>query len=99
MAQSRQSFLEFLTIQGFKKYRPKGDIYKYLDREHFKRSPLAIGVSPKGNSIAISVHDLEKKTTNRFAKYADAAKFVKDLQNPLPLPETKPKKRHRRGVF
>lgn len=103
MAQSRQSFLDFLANQGFKKYRPKGDIYKYLEREHFKMAPFAIGISPKGNSIAISVHDLERKITNRFAKYSDATDFVKEMQAAIskgvpPPPTPKAKKRHRKGV-
>lgn len=76
MASSRKQFIEEIVKTGFKKYYPKNDIHKYLNRNYFKMHPFAIGMSPKGSSVDVAVYQLENKSCQHFDKYKDALIYL-----------------------
>jgi hypothetical protein len=71
---------------GFKRFRPKGDIHRYVEREYIRRPPFAVGMSPKGNSIDVSVYQLEEKLCRHFDTYSEAWTFLMELIQRLEKP-------------
>lgn len=81
MASSRKQFIEQILKTGFRKYYPKNDIHRYLNRNYFKMHPFAIGMSPKGSSVDVAVYQLDEKTCHHFSKYKDALAYFDSIRN------------------
>ena len=74
--QTRSYFLDELKQWGFKKYHPKGNIFSYLNREHFKRDNIKLSVSPSGTAIEITVVNGNRIT--RLEDYSSAWNHIND---------------------
>jgi hypothetical protein len=100
VASTRKHFTLQAEKLGFKRYRPKGDIHRYSAREYIRRPPLAVGMSPKGSSVDVSVYQLEDKLCRHFDTYSEAwsflVKLITQLENPAASSPHEPLKSKRR---
>lgn len=96
MANSRKQFIETILKTGFKKFYPKNDIHRYLNRNYFKMHPFAVGMSPKGSSVDVAVYQLEGKSCKHFDKYKDALAYLHLLRKAPETAISVPKKIRRR---
>lgn len=79
MAQSRSYFLKELQRMGFVPHYPQGDIYKYIPKDYFKLGDIVVCISPKGNSIELTVYEILLKTFHKFQDYSSAWVKINDL--------------------